>query len=354
MWIFLSGLSYVQIMEQKNYYTGLILKYLAGEILPPENQDLQNWLAEDEENQKLFLSIQENWNATNTDTLKSELAYQQLSQKLGIQPESTSPAPQQLNPKKRNIYPFWLKIAATFTGLLLIASVTYYNFFRIETIRYETGYGETATFNLPDHSVVTLNANSALSYNTDWKQQTSREVWLNGEAFFHVKKVDQGKESSLPAKFIVHTSQLNVEVLGTQFNVNERHGKTTVVLNSGKVKLNSILNTEALVMEPGEYVELTANHQHFIKKVVDPEIYSSWKHQKLILDNTTLQEIAQVIEDYFGLDVIIEDQEAAQKSLTGSIPTNDLETFITVLSASTDVEIKIERNKLILRNKDVP
>ncbi len=58
----------------------------------------------------------------------------------------------------------------------------------------------------------------------------SREVWIEGEAFFSVKP------SSVPRAFLVHTaSNMNVEVLGTTFNVVDRHGRMQVVLNSGKV-----------------------------------------------------------------------------------------------------------------------
>ena len=346
-------------MEKKSYFTGLILKYLGGEILPSEEEELTAWLKKDKSHQALFKAIQSNWHSTATDVQKAETAYQKLAKSLQLPDGILGAKQQKTTQKTRKINTYWLRIAATFTGLLLLSATAYYLLSGSGTIPgstlYKTGYGETATFVLPDNSVVTLNANSSLKYNANWQQQEMREVWLTGEAFFHVSTIQQNQISKLPARFVVHTSQMNVEVLGTQFNVNERRGKTTVVLNSGKVKLNSNLSQhEELAMKPGDYVELSAVDQKFIKKIVDPEIYSSWKDQKLILDNTSLGEIAQIIEDNYGLKVVFEDVAVAKKTLTGSIPTDDLNNFLTVLSASIDIQIQREGNKLILSNKEAP
>lgn len=85
---------------------------------------------------------------------------------------------------------------------------------------YATQYGEQRVVELPDHSVVSLNANSTLRFRNDWSQaNTLREVWLDGEAFFSVQKQEG---AAGPAKFIVHTNDLDVEVLGTRFNVSNR------------------------------------------------------------------------------------------------------------------------------------
>src|SRR5690606_15777064 len=107
-----------------------------------------------------------------------------------------------------------------------------------------TGYGETRKINLPDGSLVVLNANSELKYESNWQQAPMREVWLQGEAFFEVVKTTEEKQ------FIVHTGSLDVEVLGTQFNVHNRHQKVQVVLSSGKVKLQPLERQESLLMNP--------------------------------------------------------------------------------------------------------
>ena len=81
------------------------------------------------------------------------------------------------------------RVAATITGLMLLVSA-YLTFFSSKSYtEYATEYGETKTIVLPDHSLVTLNANSLLEVKEDrWDDLSEREVWLTGEAFFDVEK----------------------------------------------------------------------------------------------------------------------------------------------------------------------
>src|SRR6185437_3682694 len=80
-----------------------------------------------------------------------------------------------------------------------------------------TGYGEIKSVLLPDSSVVTLNANSKLRIPEQWTEASGRQVWLEGEAYFAVQK-----KAATAEKFVVHTTEVDVEVLGTKFNVNAR------------------------------------------------------------------------------------------------------------------------------------
>ena len=340
-------------MEKKNYYTGLILRYLANEIHPAEEQALKKWLKEDDSHQKLFRELQSNWQANPAQTSKAGAAFAQLADKLNLPDDDSLSVDKRSFSQKYNTYRF--KAAASITGLLLIASVLYYLFFGVKTIVHSTGFGETVTLVLPDSSMVTLNANSSLEYHSKWFEKDLREVWLKGEAFFQVRKSIQKPETNSLAKFIVHTRQMDVEVVGTQFNVNDRRGKTIVVLSSGSVRLNShLIEEKALVMQPGDLVELSANRHRFVRKTVNPEVYSSWKDKKLILNNTTAGEIAEIIEDYYGVKVSFEDSDLAEKTLTGSIPNHNLEAFLTIFSASIGVQAERQGNQLILKNKINP
>ena len=85
---------------------------------------------------------------------------------------------------------------------------------------------------LPDGSLVQLNANSTLSFDTQWDASADRCVWLNGEAFFEVEKKPETKQ-----KFKVITADLTVEVLGTEFNINSHHQQTRVFLQEGEDKI---------------------------------------------------------------------------------------------------------------------
>ncbi|HEY4209441.1 MAG TPA: FecR family protein, partial [Puia sp.] len=85
-----------------------------------------------------------------------------------------------------------------------------------------TQFGQISSQQLPDGTEVTMNANSRLRYDNNWSDGKDREVWVDGEAFFHVRK------TPLKSRFIVHTEHFQIIVTGTQFNVSNRHGKDNV------------------------------------------------------------------------------------------------------------------------------
>jgi len=118
--------------------------------------------------------------------------------------------------------------------------------------RYVTRDGEKKQVVLPDGSKVYLNEKSRLVYNEAWKEAGSRRVRLSGEAYFQVEeKTHEGK----PVKFVVATSNLEVEVLGTEFDVQTRMEQTRVFLNSGEVQLKINGRSGPISMTPGEMVE---------------------------------------------------------------------------------------------------
>jgi ferric-dicitrate binding protein FerR (iron transport regulator) len=246
-------------------------------------------------------------------------------------------------------FTLWYKVAAVFL-LFALGSITYLYWPAQDSyITSTTQYGETRSIVLPDSSVVYLNANSTLKYADKWQQKSTREVWLNGEAFFDVKrKAKSAKEikSTDPEGFIVHTHQLDVVVLGTRFNVNERRGHTKVVLHSGKVKLQAS-NKPDLLMEPGELAELSANADKLVKKIVDTEKYSSWINNQLIFEDTPQWEIAAILKDNYGITIAYE-EEMAKDAFRCSIPTDNIDFFFTnILPGYYDVDTTQRKNNLI-------
>ena len=334
-------------MERKDHYTHLILKHLAGETQPAEGQALRTWQAAHPDHQRWFEKVRATWQAAPGESREAQRAYQRLAHRLRFSDASLI-SPQANMRHQIGKYVAHHRIAAVSSVLLLLAAFVYYLVFRSPITHYQTGYGETATVVLPDSSVVTLNANSSLSYQVS----DQREVWLEGEAFFHVKKVPLHQPAQ---RFVVHTAQVDVEVLGTRFNVNNRRGKATVVLNSGQVKLKSRMHQkEALVMKPGELVEVSAKRPQFVKKAVDPQQSSAWTNQRLVMDNTPLSDIAPTIADYYGLSMRFETPELAGTTLTGSIAMNELDLFLRVLAASANVQIRKNGKTLIVTRKGDP
>lgn len=250
----------------------------------------------------------------------------------------------------------WYWMAATLSGLLIIATI-YQLFFAEKMITQHTTYGETKKIQLSDGTQITLNANSTLKYSSSFDQE--RKVWLDGEAFFEVEEIvaNEVPTSLAPqdeiVKFIVYTERLAVEVTGTSFNVNDRDNKTQVVLNTGKIKLKTQIQAknqdDVLIMEPGDMVEIFDGNGKMIKKVVNPEVYTSWRDNKLVCHDTPLTVIAQVIKNNYGMQLIFEDTALSEMLVTGTLPTNNLELLLEVLAESMQLDIKRGDSTIFLR-----
>jgi transmembrane sensor len=214
----------------------------------------------------------------------------------------------------------------------------------------KTEYQQRKQLTLPDGSVVTLNANTKIKVSDNWSDDKTREVWLDGEAFFEVVK----KPNTGAAKFVVHTPQVNVEVLGTAFNVKARRGATEVVLQSGKVRLNKAQDTnfKEIVMNPGERIRV---EDQMLKPVVNDKVetekVTAWTNGKIIFDNTPLSEVAKAIEDHFGYEVVVEDKQLVTKLYTGELLTDSPDVFFTVLSKTLGIKIDIQGKKMMIKSE---
>lgn len=213
---------------------------------------------------------------------------------------------------------------------------------------YTTAYGETQRLVLPDSSIVILNANSTLEYADDWDKTAAREVWLNGEAYFEVEEKETITESGTNlVKFLVHTPELQVQVVGTAFSVNTRQERTQVTLNHGKVIVRD-KQDETIAMEPGEQVELSHQQQKLVKKTVIPENYNSWKDNKLEFVNMPVAEIIQMLEERYGWQFEIEAPGFLENRYKGSAPAEEPEVLLEKWRLVYGLEIDKNKETIII------
>jgi ferric-dicitrate binding protein FerR (iron transport regulator) len=231
---------------------------------------------------------------------------------------------------------WWMASAAAI--LLAVAGIWMFRGSQSNSI--QTQYGEVSAKVLPDGSEVTLNAHTSISYGKGWQEGKEREVWLNGEAYFHVKKTPQ------KSRFIVHTDRFDIIVTGTQFNVINRDGKTSVLLNEGSVTIKGKDGKE-IKMIPGDYVEMKDNTP---AKAVLPNINSvtAWKDKKMLFDNTTIQDVAKMIEDNYGVKVEIE-ESASAKTFSGIMQNDNLDILLEALKETANLNIEKKDNVIIIK-----
>jgi ferric-dicitrate binding protein FerR (iron transport regulator) len=146
---------------------------------------------------------------------------------------------------------------------------------------------------------------------------------------------------------------VEVEVLGTSFNVNNRRGRVQVMLNTGKVKLFRPLGGAAIDMQPRDFVEVQEAGTQVLRKEVAPDRYISWVQQKLMFDNTPLREITQTLEDTYGLHVVFREERLQDLPFTGDLPNQKVDLFLRILGESLDVDI-LRQGQTIIISKPSP
>ena len=203
---------------------------------------------------------------------------------------------------------YW-SIAASIA--ILVASFTWIQFGRNEIIRIETGYGETRSVSLSDGSEIKLNALSQLEYPKRFKGK-ERTLTLVGEARFEVVK-------SPDKPFKVNTELLQVEVLGTVFNLKAypEESQAETALQEGSVRLN-YPNGKSEILQPGQTAIWQKNT--VTSQIIEKE-FPEWTQGVLKFENAALETIIQTLARQYQSRFEIEDDKK-QLRITGSFHTS--------------------------------
>lgn len=311
----------------------ILFEYFFGRVTTVQREIIEAWKRKPE-NEDFFFACLEEWENTypqhqpNAETALE--GYKKFMLETHSQArQSMKSKVQHVNITKRKQSQWYWMAAAVVLFSLISISLWNIEYFHYQI--YTTQFGETKTILLADQSQVVLNAHSTLKVPRDIFASGVREVWLTGEGFFNIAK------NATHQKFLVHTNKLDIEVLGTQFNVTDRRGSARIVLEEGKVKVTPVMTDalekkETVVMHPGESIEVSATRPVPVKKYVKPEIYTAWRENKLIFEQTPLHQVLQTIEDYYGIQFILEDSSLSNEQFTGVLPNNDLGVILKSLS----------------------
>jgi transmembrane sensor len=241
---------------------------------------------------------------------------------------------------------WWVRVAATL--LLGLAGWQAYQY-SLASTAYQTAFGQQQRILLADQTVVTLAAHSTLQVPGRWRFGQQREVWLTGEAYFEVTK-QPGNDPTQARNFVVHARELNIEVLGTRFNVNTLRSKTTVFLDEGKVRLSTAGKPDqVVVLKPGQRAEKPAR-QVTIRIAARPDpTLTAWRDGRLLFRTATLADLSRRVEEVYGLTLIFDGDGWAETTYTGELPTTDATLLARILSETFGAEVNREGNQLILR-----
>lgn len=302
----------------------LLIKYIVGEADEQERKQLEGWLAADPANRSAYDKVKTIWENSKMPGVAKTPDVDAAWQRFKVKRAEAEELPEgKMTLRKGGGQ--WKKISMAAAAVLIVLSgfLLYWN----TPVKYET-LAQSEIVTLPDHSVITLNDNSKLSYSRSFNKK-ERVVHLEGEGFFDVAKNPE-------KPFLIHVEDVEVMVLGTSFNVRATKALTEVSVETGVVK----------VTKGKEIYTLRANDKLVINKVnnqarlgkIENKLYQYYRTNVFVCDGTPLAELVHCLSDAYGVTIKVENPLLMRQPLNAKYSKTDsvqhiLETVAQTLSA---------------------
>lgn len=220
---------------------------------------------------------------------------------------------------------------------ILLLIIGYFSLMQQPDLILKTQTGEQLRHELPDGSMILLNANSEISYNPK-PFKSKREIFLSGEAFFEVEK---------GVKFIVATDLGEVEVLGTSFSVYSRSKTLISSCKTGTVRVKNAIG-QTQILNKGERIKLLDGLLNQ-KEIINPASIASWQEGVSRFESESLSIVAKAIENQFGVELKLAPGYSDEK-FTGSFLHQDIETALKMVFVPMGMEYeKTGKDSFIIR-----
>lgn len=211
-------------------------------------------------------------------------------------------------------------------------------------------FGNKTTLVLADGTKVWLNAGSRFAFPQSFIGE-KREVFLEGEAYFEVSK-------NVNQPFIVSTQKINVEVLGTKFNLSayqiDNFCETVLLEGAVKIQDNGKLFKDKLELIPNQKATYYTDNKELIRSnAPDAEMYISWINGWYEFSNENLILVLDKLERYYNIR-FIHDQAITSKALpiSGKLDLKDsIDEVMSVLSKVAKINYQISGNEVIIKEK---
>lgn len=209
-------------------------------------------------------------------------------------------------------------------------------------------YGKRFDIELSDGTTVFLNAGSSIRYPVAFISGYERQVYLTGEAYLKVSK-----DSLNP--FIVTADELNVEVLGTEFNVlaYAEDKVADVVLVEGSVALSQNRSGEehedmSIILQPGQMGTFQRVEGTLSTKDVVTGVYTSWIDGDLVFRNMVFENILRKLERHYNITINNTNTSLAKKEFNASFGNEPIEKVLEYFKISYGIEFTIKDNQVFI------
>lgn len=208
--------------------------------------------------------------------------------------------------------------------------------------KVETPKGGEYVLRLSDGTQVHLNAMSSLRFPVSF-EEGKRSVELEGEAFFEVSKNGH--------PFIVQVNGMQVEVLGTSFNISAYPNETyQTTLVNGSVKVATATG-ESCILAPHQQASVTPGTPNIEVCTVDADIYTSWIQGKIHFKDRRLEDIMKSLARWYDMEVIYTDEKIKDIRFGGNVDRYaEITPFVRLLEQTEKVHVKVNNKTITFYN----
>ena len=366
-------------MERKENIESIIFRYLSDSASEEESALLLEWLKESRENRITYFTLKKIWLNTRKDGYTENYIDDEWNR---LKLRTTLQSKQKENYKKG--FSISLGKISVAASILILIGISSFLGIKLRSMsdyqqtihEISVPMGSRTNITLPDGTSVWLNADSKLTYTSDFGRG-SRDVSLTGEGFFDVRQ-------HLSSVFTVNTRDMNIRALGTQFNVKSYSDENTTetVLISGEIEVCVIdenirsrpvllSQNQRIIYSREERRVITSHAEEETEEIVREETkkeerefevipkpslqiaqvssidnYTSWKDGRLVFRSETLTDLARKLERFYNVNISFQDESIKELRYTGTLEEVTIEEVLRAIASASDIRYKIDKNNV--------
>lgn len=325
----------------------LLHRLIAGSTTEEENRELMEWFRQCASQEEFFMLFENVWKDSPDEMPRDvqERMYRRLNRDLGEEKKTIKVIPWHSYFSRK----IWQRVAVA--CIIVVLTLANYNMFHkqkqlsAQNFTVSAEKGQRAFVTLPDSTKVWLNSDTKISYPADYGMK-ERNVALMGEAYFEVAK-------NPDKRFIVETKGMQVEALGTAFNINayKNDNKIIASLFSGSVRVS--YEDHVTILKPHESVKVDLLTRDFFQyEDNNMKDIALWRENEITFDGESLEEIAHIINRLYNTTIYIEDESLKKECYIGTVRNNSLENFIDIINLTTPVVYENKGDTVFLKRRD--
>lgn len=333
-------------MERENKYMkdqGMLTRKNRSE---DEVREMLDWFYSEEGSEELELFYKKKWEEARYSTLPSAQQHQMylhLKEEIKKLPVHKK--------RKSAVALSWWKYAAIIlvciglnAGYNILTGNEPANVTPEREFILSAGKGEKASVNLPDGTIVHLNSCSQLTYTGNYGE-SHRHVSLTGEAYF-----DIAKNESLP--FILKAGDMEIEALGTSFNVKAYREDNTIMTTLFSGKLRVADQNEEVILFPRQYACLHKDTRTISMGLMnDVSSANSWINNEVMVSSAPLDEIIKMMNRMYKTPVRLQSDDLRKYHFSGTIKDGDLYNVLDIISITAPVKYETINDTIVIKRK---